>query len=222
MFCLTCTYYIFSVLTSCYWGVFGRPKSKHLCCLQCLASTKSCIFYAVYQPQYYCMLQWYSSEYSSFDSLTSKLLVHKFLSSVLSREAMGMVLHKDSRWYQQWKDFKDNNVVFNSRCTKDKVLAYYFLWSDSCCVGSDAICATNPNRMLITTLYCYGCCCEVMWMGSMHSLQYCSPPKLPSPRSGIVFGQSHLLYVPKLAFTIAWRTLDTPLHMTHISACHRV
>lgn len=31
-----------------------------------------------------------------------------------SREAMGMVLHKDSKWYQQWKDFKDNNVVFNS------------------------------------------------------------------------------------------------------------
>ncbi|XP_033375992.1 mitochondrial import inner membrane translocase subunit TIM44 [Parus major] len=28
-------------------------------------------------------------------------------------EAMGMVLHKDSKWYQQWKDFKDNNVVFN-------------------------------------------------------------------------------------------------------------
>lgn len=25
-----------------------------------------------------------------------------------------MVLHKDSKWYQQWKDFKDNNVVFNS------------------------------------------------------------------------------------------------------------
>uniref|UniRef100_A0A8C9FP18 Tim44-like domain-containing protein n=1 Tax=Pavo cristatus TaxID=9049 RepID=A0A8C9FP18_PAVCR len=32
-----------------------------------------------------------------------------------NEEAMGMVLHKDSRWYQQWKDFKDNNVVFNSR-----------------------------------------------------------------------------------------------------------
>lgn len=27
-----------------------------------------------------------------------------------------MVLHKDSKWYQQWKDFKDNNVVFNSEC----------------------------------------------------------------------------------------------------------
>ncbi|POI25590.1 hypothetical protein CIB84_010658 [Bambusicola thoracicus] len=30
-----------------------------------------------------------------------------------NEEVMGMVLHKDSRWYQQWKDFKDNNVVFN-------------------------------------------------------------------------------------------------------------
>ncbi|KAG7214599.1 hypothetical protein INR49_010491 [Caranx melampygus] len=31
-----------------------------------------------------------------------------------NEEAMGVVLHKDSKWYQQWKDFKDNNVVFNS------------------------------------------------------------------------------------------------------------
>lgn len=29
-----------------------------------------------------------------------------------------MVLHKDSKWYQQWKDFKDNNVVFNSECSE--------------------------------------------------------------------------------------------------------
>uniref|UniRef100_A0AAV2L2V2 Mitochondrial import inner membrane translocase subunit TIM44 n=1 Tax=Knipowitschia caucasica TaxID=637954 RepID=A0AAV2L2V2_KNICA len=30
-----------------------------------------------------------------------------------NEEAMGIVLHKDSKWYQQWKDFKDNNAVFN-------------------------------------------------------------------------------------------------------------
>ncbi|XP_062252214.1 mitochondrial import inner membrane translocase subunit TIM44 [Platichthys flesus] len=30
-----------------------------------------------------------------------------------NEEAMGVVLHKDSKWYQQWKEFKDNNVVFN-------------------------------------------------------------------------------------------------------------
>uniref|UniRef100_A0A3B4A2Y3 Tim44-like domain-containing protein n=1 Tax=Periophthalmus magnuspinnatus TaxID=409849 RepID=A0A3B4A2Y3_9GOBI len=30
-----------------------------------------------------------------------------------NEEAMGVVLHKDSKWYQQWRDFKDNNVVFN-------------------------------------------------------------------------------------------------------------
>ncbi|KAF3858451.1 hypothetical protein F7725_011652 [Dissostichus mawsoni] len=30
-----------------------------------------------------------------------------------NEEDMGVVLHKDSKWYQQWKDFKDNNVVFN-------------------------------------------------------------------------------------------------------------
>lgn len=30
-----------------------------------------------------------------------------------NEEAMGVVLHKDSKWFQQWKDFKDNNAVFN-------------------------------------------------------------------------------------------------------------
>ncbi|KAK5870284.1 hypothetical protein PBY51_024936 [Eleginops maclovinus] len=30
-----------------------------------------------------------------------------------NEDAMGVVLHKDSKWYQQWKDFKDNNTVFN-------------------------------------------------------------------------------------------------------------
>nr|XP_057924550.1 mitochondrial import inner membrane translocase subunit TIM44-like [Doryrhamphus excisus] len=30
-----------------------------------------------------------------------------------NEEAMDVVLHKDSKWYQQWKDFKDNNMVFN-------------------------------------------------------------------------------------------------------------
>ncbi|XP_060039977.1 mitochondrial import inner membrane translocase subunit TIM44 isoform X2 [Erinaceus europaeus] len=30
-----------------------------------------------------------------------------------NEEALGMVLHKDSKWYQQWRDFKDNNAVFN-------------------------------------------------------------------------------------------------------------
>ncbi|KAJ3594971.1 hypothetical protein NHX12_004276 [Muraenolepis orangiensis] len=30
-----------------------------------------------------------------------------------NEEAMGVVLHKDSKWYQQWKDFKDNNLVVN-------------------------------------------------------------------------------------------------------------
>uniref|UniRef100_A0A8C7J9F5 Mitochondrial import inner membrane translocase subunit TIM44 n=1 Tax=Oncorhynchus kisutch TaxID=8019 RepID=A0A8C7J9F5_ONCKI len=30
-----------------------------------------------------------------------------------NEEDMGVVLHKDSKWYTQWKDFKDNNMVFN-------------------------------------------------------------------------------------------------------------
>lgn len=37
-----------------------------------------------------------------------------FLCVLCCREAMGVVLHKDSKWFQQWKDFKENNVVFNS------------------------------------------------------------------------------------------------------------
>lgn len=37
-------------------------------------------------------------------------------SLVFPREALGVVLHKDSKWYQQWKDFRDNNVVFNREC----------------------------------------------------------------------------------------------------------
>uniref|UniRef100_A0A6Q2WXF8 Mitochondrial import inner membrane translocase subunit TIM44 n=1 Tax=Esox lucius TaxID=8010 RepID=A0A6Q2WXF8_ESOLU len=30
-----------------------------------------------------------------------------------NEEDMGVVLHKDAKWYGQWKDFKDNNMVFN-------------------------------------------------------------------------------------------------------------
>ena len=36
----------------------------------------------------------------------------------LPREALGVVLHKDSKWYQQWRDFRDNNVVFNRECSR--------------------------------------------------------------------------------------------------------
>lgn len=35
------------------------------------------------------------------------------------------MLHKDSKWYQQWKDFKDNNVVFNS---EDFLFSSAFFW----------------------------------------------------------------------------------------------
>lgn len=28
------------------------------------------------------------------------------------------MLHKDSKWHQQWKDFRDNNVVFNRECAR--------------------------------------------------------------------------------------------------------
>ena len=41
---------------------------------------------------------------------------------LIYREDMGVVLHKDSKWYTQWKDFKDNNMVFNS-----KTMLLYFI-----------------------------------------------------------------------------------------------
>lgn len=31
------------------------------------------------------------------------------------REATGVVLHKDSKWYQQWQEFKDNNPVLTGK-----------------------------------------------------------------------------------------------------------
>lgn len=40
---------------------------------------------------------------------------------------MGVVLHKDSKWFQQWKEFKDNNVVFNSK--KILVLLAQMMWN---------------------------------------------------------------------------------------------
>lgn len=33
----------------------------------------------------------------------------------LSRDTTGVVLHKDSKWYQQWQEFKDNNPVVNGK-----------------------------------------------------------------------------------------------------------
>lgn len=45
---------------------------------------------------------------------------------------MGVVLHKDSKWYQQWKDFKDNNAVFNSK-TILPASASTLQWS-KCCI----------------------------------------------------------------------------------------
>lgn len=54
------------------------------------------------------------------------------------REAMGVVLHKDSKWYQQWKDFKDNNVVFNSKDYLSSFSLCLCLWRFGvfCCIGN--------------------------------------------------------------------------------------
>ncbi|KAK7822811.1 LOW QUALITY PROTEIN: hypothetical protein U0070_022750, partial [Myodes glareolus] len=37
----------------------------------------------------------------------------KFKESKANEEVLGVVLLKDSKWYQQWKEFQDNNVVCN-------------------------------------------------------------------------------------------------------------
>ena len=34
---------------------------------------------------------------------------------LIVRDATGVVLHKDSKWYQQWKEFKDNNPVVTGK-----------------------------------------------------------------------------------------------------------
>lgn len=36
---------------------------------------------------------------------------------MIIRDATGVVLHKDSKWYQQWKEFKDNNPVVTGKST---------------------------------------------------------------------------------------------------------
>lgn len=60
---------------------------------------------------------------------------------------MGVVLHKDSKWYQQWKDFKDNNVVFNRKYSEGQGVARCFPCSPSRCAASEAICATSLDIM---------------------------------------------------------------------------
>ena len=40
-------------------------------------------------------------------------------------ETVGVVLHKDSKWYQSWQNFRDNNQYVNSKysqtCLKQAV-----------------------------------------------------------------------------------------------------
>lgn len=161
-----------------------------------------------YSTLWWYSLQWFIGLSFFLFSLSCKLLVHKYPSSELSREAMGMVLHKDSKWYQQWKDFKDNNVVFNSKCSKDKVVAHYFLWSDSCHVGPDAIYATSLNITQIMTLLLllWGGVIRRSAMLSTACLFQAAPFVCTSlPQSDIVFGQSQF---PVGAFTIGQRILD--------------
>lgn len=88
------------------------------------------------------------------------------LNFVFCREAMGVVLHKDSKWYQQWKDFKDNNVVFNS----EDYLSF------SALLGSHQLTVTNVT-LVITELIAdklIGSHTDLINVGLMPSLQSAS------------------------------------------------
>lgn len=118
-----------------------------------------------------------------------------------------MVLHKDSKWYQQWKDFKDNNVVFNRKCSKDKGVARYFPSSDSRCVGSDAICATSLNIMQIPAGFLVlslllGGGVNGTWAEVTTPQLFQAPPSVfgPFPRSGVAFDHSLLPVGTKTCF----------------------
>lgn len=118
-----------------------------------------------------------------------------------------MVLHKDSKWYQQWKDFKDNNVVFNRKCSKDKGVERYFPCSDSCCVGSDAICATSLNIMQIPASFLLlslllGGGVNGRWVEVTTPQLFQAPPSVfgPFPWSRVGFDHSLLLVGTKTCF----------------------
>ena len=49
------------------------------------------------------------------------------------REALGMTLHKDSKFYQSWQNFKDNNQFVNSKYTEARE-------------------ACNPSRVNLSTV----------------------------------------------------------------------
>jgi len=43
------------------------------------------------------------------------------------RDASGMVLHKESQWYQSWQSFKDNNQFVHSKSVSQSCLCIVFL-----------------------------------------------------------------------------------------------
>lgn len=69
-----------------------------------------------------------------------------------NEDALGVVLHKDSKWYQQWKDFRDNNVVFNRECschqhlTDSKAMMGHLL-STSQALGTSQIPISQRRRL---------------------------------------------------------------------------
>ena len=43
------------------------------------------------------------------------------------RDATGMVLHRDSKWYQQWQEFKDNNPVVTGKVMAFTTLLFSYV-----------------------------------------------------------------------------------------------
>ena len=45
-------------------------------------------------------------------------LINQVKLTKIAREDTGMVLHKDSKFYQSWQNFKENNAYINSKTLK--------------------------------------------------------------------------------------------------------
>lgn len=76
---------------------------------------------------------------------------------------MGVVLHKDSKWYQQWKDFKDNNVVFNSKKLVSSALLLCFPFMAA---GGSRL--FTVDSMISHEVYLHRCLCRCKMICNKH------------------------------------------------------
>ena len=53
--------------------------------------------------------------------------VYIIVKDIFFRDATGMVLHRDSKWYQQWQEFKDNNPVVTGKVMAFTTLLFSYV-----------------------------------------------------------------------------------------------